>query len=718
MGRAFLVLLALLSSLAVAGATVPAPSLKPQPVDLPFIATVEAEQLRAVFEALDDRAYSEAIAGQAALTDSLARRIGEWAILMSNAPDLPLDRYDAFLDRNPRWPNPSTVQRKGEKLIDDDTPEGHVIAYFVDREPLSGHAKWYLARALATIGSERAATYYIRSAWIEHNFNSDDSRAIIAEFGDLLTTDDHFEKADRALFRRSTAGVEDVAGLLDPTRDAQIQARVALLRERSNGPSLFNALPATSQRDPGVLLNLVRYLRRQDREDEAIDVAALAPLEAEALRDAGSWFYERKLLARWALKNGRFEDAYAVSAYSGLTEGADFAEAEFMAGWTALRFLSDPERARNHFAFLTSGVTSPISLARGNYWLARSYEAMGQDDLSRAHYLVAADYPFTFYGQMAVETLGPRIQAYGFPEERLPTASDRESLMSNPLARATMLLDAIDQPITYRRFALALDEQLRTEGEVLAFTEMVRNAGNYELIVRAGKVARSNGLETPEALYPVIPVPPAATRFAEAPLILGLSRQESEFRVDAVSRANAKGLMQMINSTARITARKEGLPYSSSRLLTDPDYNLTLGAAHLSHLVERFGGSYVLVLAAYNAGAHRVDEWLETYGDPRDPSVDPIDWIELIPFSETRNYVMRVLENTQVYRSRLDGLPLGIQLAEDLTRGGRTDFAAVGKPIPSPQLWQVGGLPGSSGNGPLRPLAQFKDLPDEEGGSR
>ncbi|MEM6747729.1 MAG: lytic transglycosylase domain-containing protein [Pseudomonadota bacterium] len=717
MGRAILLLAALLWGLASAQAAAPAPSLKPQGVDLPFIASAEAEQLRAVFEALDDRAYDEAIAGQAALTDPLARRIGEWAILMSNAPDLDLDRYDAFLDRNPQWPNRSTLQRKGEKLIDDDTPEGHIIAYFAGREPLYGHAKWSLARALSVIGSERAAARYIKGAWIEHNFNRDDSRAIIAEFGHLLTTDDHFAKADRALFRRTTAGVEDAEDLLDPVRKAQVLARVALLRERSNGPDLFNALPAASQRDPGVLLNLVRYLRRQEREDEAFEIAALAPLEAAELRDAGSWFYERKLLARWALKNGRFDDAYAVSAYSGLTEGADFAEAEFMAGWTALRFLSDPERARNHFSFLTQGVTSPISLARGNYWLARSYEAMGQDDLARAHYLVAADYPFTFYGQMAIETLGSRIPAYGFPAERRPTDADRQALFTNPLARATILLHAIEQPITHRRFALALDEQLRTEGEVLAFTEMVRNQGNYELIVRAGKVARRNGLETPEALYPLIPIPAAAANFAEPPLILGLSRQESEFRVDAVSRANAKGLMQMINSTARITARKEGLPYSSSRLLTDPDYNLTLGAAHLSHLVERFGGSYVMVLAAYNAGAHRVDQWVETYGDPRDPAVDPIDWIELIPFSETRNYVMRVLENTQVYRSRLDGLPLGIQLAEDLTRGGLSDFAAVGQPIPVPQLWEAG-LPGSSGDGPMQPLALIKDLPGEEGGSR
>ncbi len=203
--------------------------------------------------------------------------------------------------------------------------------------------------------------------------------------------------------------------------------------------------------------------------------------------------------------------------------------------------------------------------------------------------------------------------------------------------------------------------------------------------MRAGKVARSDGAFVPQVTYPPYPVPDEAAAFVEPALILGLSRQESEFNPRAYSRARARGLMQMLSSTAEITARKEGIPYSTARLMDDPAYNQTLGAAHLSHLLERFDGSYVLVLAAYNAGPHRVDQWTERFGDPRGGTVDPIDWVELIPFSETRNYVMRVLENVQVYRARESGEPIAGSLTADILRGGAKE-AAIGQPVPSPRL--------------------------------
>ncbi len=442
---------------------------------------------------------------------------------------------------------------------------------------------------------------------------------------------------------------------------------------------------------------MVRYLRRSGREEDAIEVAKLAPLDSGSLRDPGSWYEERKRLARWAIKNGLFNDAYNLSAYSGLEEGADFAEAEFMAGWLALRFLVDPDRARAHFDFLLSGVDTPISMARGHYWLARSYQAMADPLRARAHYRVAADFPYTYYGQLAVESLGEEAPRYGFPKERPVDPAAVARYEGRNLARAMEILDRINERGLYRRFALALDEELSSEDEIRIFSERVRDQQEWDLVVRAGKVARGRGLQVPEAIYPLYPLPGTVEEFTEPALVLGLSRQESEFRSDAVSSANAKGMMQLLNSTARITARKENIPYSADRLLTDPAYNFTLGAAHLSHLIERFGGSYVMVLAGYNAGPHRVDDWVETYGDPRDPDVDPVDWVELIPFAETRNYVMRVLENTQVYRTRLGDEPLGHRLVEDLTRGSASTLDAIGQPIPAPRLWMAGGRDGPAG---------------------
>lgn len=677
-----------------ASAALPPPSLKPPAPASRYIAQDEAARLRLVFESLDDRNYAEAREHRLALTSPLARRIATWAVLSSNASGLRLEEYDAFLDANPDWPNPRTLQRKAEDLIDDDTPAAVILGFFDTREPLTGFGKLHLGRALLERNNRSAAREYIRAAWIEHNFRSGDSAMILERYGNLLTPEDHFAKADQALFSRRTAGVEDVDGLLSERRENEVAVRRALILGRRAGLAMFNDLPPESQRDPGVLHAMVRFLRRDNREEEAIELAALAPLDPAELRNPEGWHYERRLLARWALKNGRFDDAYNLSAYSGLVAGVDFAEAEFMAGWVALRFLGDPGRARAHFDFLVSGVNSPISLARGNYWLGRAYSAMGDEARARAHYLVAADYPYTYYGQLAIETLGRGAPLFAFPGVRAVTDRDREELDRRDLAQALRILDHIDQNLTFRRFALALDDQLATEGEILAFAELMRDADEYDLIVRAGKTARRAGAAVPAVIYPLIPVPEQAKQYAEEPLILGLSRQESEFKVDAVSSASAKGLMQLINSTARITARKEGFVYEPDRLLTDPDYNLVLGAAHLSHLLDRFGGSYVMTLAGYNAGVSRVDEWVETYGDPRDPAVDPVDWVELIPFSETRNYVMRVLENTQVYRSRIDKLPLGLQLAEDLTRGSVSTFASIGQPTPAPQLFKAADLSG------------------------
>lgn len=665
----------------------PAPRLKPAPPPPPFITTEEAQLLLGVFNSLDDRQYTSAKSFLSALDTPIARKIGNWALLASNAPDLELRAYDAFLDVNGAWPNPITLQRKAERLIDEDTAPEAVLTFFDTRDPVSGFGKFHLARALLAVGNEEAAAEFAREAWIEHNFNAADSQDIRRTFRKILTKDDHFAKADRALFRRSTGGIEDVDGLLDRTRAREVAVRADLLRGRSRGRTAFNNLSADSQRDSGVLHAMVRYLRRSDSEPEAIRLAGYAPTDPAALRDPGAWYYERRLLARWALENGRFEDAYNLVAYSGLTEGSDFSEAEFMAGWIALRFLDDPETALAHFRFLTENVSSPISLARGNYWIGRAHAAAGRTDEATAFYRVASDFPYTFYGQLAIESLGQAGPGFTFPAPVFVTEKDRAKLMEKELAQAMAILDHLDQHITYRRFALALDNQLTEPEQVLAYADMVRDAGEYDLIVRGGKVARSLGAQVPEVIYPPYPVPRQAVGFAEEPLILGLSRQESEFRVDAVSPANAKGLMQLLNSTARLTARKEGFPYVPSRLTSDPGYNLVLGAAHLSHLIDRFDGSYILTLAAYNAGPHRAERWIKTFGDPRDPDVDPIDWIELVPFSETRNYIMRVMENVQVYRSRIAGTPLGIQLTEDLTRGGSGGEDVIGQPTPVPVLF-------------------------------
>ncbi|MEM9421416.1 MAG: hypothetical protein AAF986_02745, partial [Pseudomonadota bacterium] len=256
------------------------------------------------------------------------------------------------------------------------------------------------------LNNEDAATAQLRTAWVDFDWSSRKEKKILARYGRYLTQNDHWAKVDRQLFEIKATATERLVQLLPTKRRREAQTRIAFLKQDGNAPALYNALPQESATDSGVLLAAVRYYRRTDKDDKAILFAGLAPLDRDALRNPDRWFYERKLLARWALKTGRFEDAYTLSAYSGLEEGATFAEAEFMAGWTALRFLNDPERAKAHFAFLATGVTSPISRSRGAYWLARAFDAAGDTPIANQHYRVAAAYPFTYYGQLAIDALG------------------------------------------------------------------------------------------------------------------------------------------------------------------------------------------------------------------------------------------------------------------------------------------------------------------------
>lgn len=641
-----------------------------------------------MFEALSDRQYTTADALRQRINDPVVQSVADWGFLRSRAPTITAQQIDTFLDRHYGWPNESLLRGKAEKTFDEDTPIKDIFAFFDERDPLTGNGHLQLARAFFALQNVDAGLAQLKKAWIDYDWTSRSEADILARYGRYLTAEDHWAKADRQLFQIKATSTERLLRLLPLAQQKEAQARIAFLKRDRNAPALYDALPQQSALDSGVLAAATYFYRRSDQEDKAVLFAGLAPIDRAKLRNVDRWFYERKRLARWALKTGRFDDAYTLSAYSGLEEGADFAEAEFLAGWVALRFLNDAERAKAHFAYMTTGVTSPISRARAEYWLARAYLANGEGAAATQHFRVAAAYPYTYYGQLSVERLGSEAPDLTFPAKVDADPNDKIIFEARPIVHAMRILAEVNQQTHFDRFARALDDQIENVGEVEAYYDLVMEQRKTYLAVRAGKVARNNGTDVPAVIYPLITVPQAAKSFAEEPLILGLSRQESEFNPTAYSRARARGLMQLLSSTARITARKEGIPYSQSRLFSDPNYNLTIGAAHLSHLMERFSGSYIMVLAAYNAGPHRVDRWIETYGDPRQPDVDPLDWVELIPFSETRNYVMRVLENTQVYRARLNNVPLGTKLSEDIVRGGNTP-AAFGTFPPAPKLWQV-----------------------------
>ena len=669
-------------------ARAPTPSIKPPaPPPSDYVSRADYARLKKVQDAVRAKNYAGARLAARQVSDPLARSLAEWMYFNARDPKVRAQDVGAFIAAHSDWPSVERLQAHAEERFTDATPAKEILAFFRTRDPVSGMGKYHYARALKSKGEADRAAALFREAWIEHDWLATKGARLEAQAGSALRGLDHEARVDRLIYAFRLTDAGRMLSKLTPDARRRAQVRINLLRRDPNAPAGYAALSEADRLDAGVLHAAVRYHRKMERESKAIALAMAAPDDPSFVRNAKSWWLERHLLARWALKNGRFTDAYAMAAGHGLVRGTEFAEAEFLAGWIALRFLGDANRAELHFAALSEGVSSPISKARGHYWRGRAAEAGFRAAEAAAQYRIASSYGFTYYGILAAEKQsGGATNKFAPPEEA--NAEERALFDARPTVLALKILSDLDNDSLVRRFAYHLDDRLTARGEFIALAELMRREGYPSVAVRVGKTAARRGIVIPDISYPQMAIPPKAESYADPGLVLGLSRQESEFNPRAYSRAGARGLMQLMPATAQLTARKEGMPYRRSWLMDDPSYNLTLGAAHLNHLLARYRGSYIMTLAAYNAGPHRVSRWVQEYGDPRDPTVDPIDWVELIPFSETRNYVQRVLENAQIYRARLKGGAIDGKLARDLTRGGKTGRAGVVNP-PSATLFKI-----------------------------
>ncbi len=411
-------------------------------------------------------------------------------------------------------------------------------------------------------------------------------------------------------------------------------------------------MPLPLRSDPGYIFAHVQDARRAARLDEAAGWLKLAPSDPATLVDPDKWWSERRMVARGFIDRGAYDKAYAICAAAVASSSPAKVDAAFHAGWIALRFLNQPAKAAVHFADAAAAAETPISIARANYWRGRAAEALGQMDVARGFYGQAAGYPIAYYGQLAARKLGAEEVTPRRPMEVATGDQRAEATRVVDLYLDTGLNDFVG-PIAYAA------ANVWTDGaQLAALADVLRAKGDAALNVVFGKLATQRGFPLDIVAFPTFGVPayqplPGSAGMGE---VLAVTRQESEFLPRAASGAGAKGLMQILPSTAADTARKAGVPYDYGRLLTDPSYNMQLGAAYLGQLIAAEGGSLALAAAAYNAGAGRVAQWVNAYGDPRN-GADPVDWIERIPFDETRDYVMRVVENYGVYRARLAEAP-------------------------------------------------------------
>ena len=471
------------------------------------------------------------------------------------------------------------------------------------------------------------------------------------------------------------------------TARALAQARIALRANRGDASSQVDAVPPALQSDPGLAYDRARYYRARGLETQAI--AALKSGGPPPTDDAAqSVWTERRTIMRAALTSDDAAGAYAAAAQHGMSPGGEnYSEAEFFAGWIALTRLRDPARAERHFANIQAAGRSPVTLSRALYWRGRAVEARGDAAAADALFRQGGFYTTAFYGQLAAQRAG--VNQLKLAADPQPSVAQRQAFESREVVRAALLLSDAGSRDQFRAFVLGIDDDLTDPTDLAALYDLAKRTGDLDLAMRVARTAGQKGTPLVERGWPVISVPQVSGG-AELAFSLAIARQESNFDPRARS-AFARGLMQLRPSTGAEVARKLGLSYSEAKLY-EPDFNLTLGSSFLGDLVDRFGGSYVMAAAGYNAGPGRPGKWANDCGDPRGGASDPSDFIECIPFAETRNYVMRVMENMQIYRARIAGGSAPLTLATDLKRGSWTPGPAyagatpTGGPVPYSEL--------------------------------
>lgn len=601
--------------------------------------------------------------------DPVVKNLIMWKRASDGVPGMTFDELNTALTMLPDWPKTGRMRARAEEIIEQSSLDARARIEWLEKSgPVTGQGKVALANALRETGQRQRADEVIKDVWRNHTLPSDVQRLVLARHGQSLSQDDHRARVDFLLWTGQRSDAQALRPQLTADYRALTDARIALATRAKNVDSLIQAVPANLQDHPGLLYERGKW-RRAKKVDGVTDVLVRIDGKDVPAAGRGRLWDERAIATREELKLRNYRRAYQLASTHGMSTGSDFAEAEWLAGWIALRLNGDATRGLGHFETMANGVSSPVSVARGYYWTGRARDALGQGEQAATAYGIAASHPFTYYGQLAAERVNQKTLTLGAPV--VPTAEDVAAFEAKPVVQAMRLLGEVGERSNFIDFAYFLDDNLSTAVEYELLAQMTNSFVTPEVGVRTAKAGLQRGIVATGAAWPVPDHKPTRPHQVERAFVYAITRQESEFNPKAVSRVGARGLMQFMPATAKNEARLRGMPYEQSWLTEDPAYNMTLGGLHLDTLLAQFGGSYIMTAAAYNAGPSRPSQWVRDYGDPRLGQIDPIDWVEFIPFSETRNYVQRVLENIQVYRHRLSGQPEDIRLSDDLKRGRR-----------------------------------------------
>ncbi len=606
--------------------------------------------------------------------DPVARKIVEWQYLRNNRKSVGYRRLMDFITANDDWPLLRRLETAAEiELLRSESPLDLIAEHFPKRTPVS--TRGWMARARYALGKGDKATARKRllEAWYNPDLDEAGERLALRMFKPIFRRSDHEGRLWRLIVAQKTRAALRFAKRISKQHVAAAKVARHLIRVNKNADTKLRKLPASLRNSVAMRYALSRYYRKRGKQMQAMKILLNLPANPARHLNQEQWWIEKRLIVRNLMgpaHRKHWPNLYRLAKSHGFASGKHHDEGEFLAGFIALRKLNQPKTALPHFQRMAGKARNRTERSRAYYWMARTYMALGDAGAADQAFRKGAASPTLYYGQLSREALGQGKEPITIRRSAV-TAAARKSVRKHELVRAYLLLSEAGAEYTAAAFVWPMANAFKTGAELSAVAEIVKKESGITASVRFAKAAGSRGIDIDDWAYPLGALPDwrRIGKPVEKAMVYGLSRQESEFHPGAQSGAGARGLMQLMPGTAKIIARQYRMRYSKSKLTSDPVYNVTLGAAHLGDLIADFGGSYVLTLVGYNAGPRRATDWIKAYGDLRHASVDAVDWVEHIPFTETRKYVQKVLQNVHVYRSRLSPRK-AVGMSTDLKRGG------------------------------------------------
>ena len=580
----------------------------------------------------------------------------QWQHLLTTGNRASFYDYKEFIEKNKNYPRIERIKYLAEhKMSTQILSPKDIINWFGDKKPLSGFGKMALGESLILTGNKSGGINLIKEGWITADLSKSDLKFLRKKYKKYLNSDDNIKRADYLAWENKYWDLRRMLRYLPKDHRLLYTARQLLMSKSYGVDSAISKVPQKLKNDPGLNYDRLKWRRKRGRLESSLEILLNIDNTKEYMVRPDKWWTERSIIARSLIYKKKYETAYKLTSKHAMYQGPEFAEAEWMSGWIALSFLKDPLLAEEHFKRFYKNVGYPISLTRGAYWLGRTYEKMGNKELSEKWYKEGAKYLTTYYGQLS------HLKVYPYQKFALynPIQVDKkisEDFYKKKLVAIVHLLDELNKE-KYAKYILRFlaNENINEGSEILA-AKLATDISRFDFAIQISKIASYEKRFHHKYNYPIIGVPKnvKGRKIPDPAFILSIIRQESEFDTSAHSSAGAKGLMQLMTYTARTVAKQAKIPYSKKKLTKDPEYNINLGSFYIAGLLLEYDGSYPFAIAAYNAGPKRVKYWNKINKNPQKGKIDYVDWIELIKFKETRNYVQRVLENFNVYRFILE----------------------------------------------------------------